>query len=232
MRPWRRIVDLTHPITPEIPIWPGGPRPGFAELATLDEHGYRLRQVTLGEHTGTHLGTAAHLHADGLTVEQLQAGELLVPAVVVDGRAQAAADPDYALSPDEMRAWETTHGRVPPGSVVLLATGWDARWPDPTAYLNRDDRGRMHFPGFAPETVAWLVNARAVRGLGIDTPGIDPGRDEALQSNRRLLRGRRFHLENLTRLTELPPRDVWLLIGVLPLAGGTGSPARVLALIP
>ncbi len=232
MIPWRRVVDLSHPITSDIPIWPGDPRPAFADLATTEENGYALRGVTLGEHTGTHLGTAAHLQPGGLTVDRLRPEDLLAPAVVIDARAQAAADPDFALSVADVHRWEAAHGRVPTGSVVLMATGWDARWPDPTAYFNPDDQGQMHFPGFAPEAVAWLVTERHVRGLGIDTPGIDPGRDTALQSNRALLHERRFHLENLTRLDELPPTGLWLFIGALPLVGGTGSPARVLALIP
>ncbi|MCD6288935.1 MAG: cyclase family protein [Anaerolineae bacterium] len=231
MRPWRRIVDLTHPISPEIPIWPGDPRPAFATLATVAEQGYNLRRVTIGEHTGTHIGVAAHLRVDGLTLDRLGADELVLPAVVLDVRRQVENDPDFALSIAEVQAWEAAHGLVPRRCVVLMATGWDARWPDEVAYLNADECGVMHFPGFAADTVSWLVEQRQVAGLGIDTPGIDPGRDAALQSNHRLLRGRRFHLENLTRLCDLPPTRVWLFIGALPLVGGSGSPARVLALV-
>jgi len=228
---WHRVVDLTHPITSEIPIWPGDPRPAFVTLATMTEQGYQLRRVEIGEHSGTHLGVAGHMQAAGITVDQLRAEELISPAIVVDVRAQVVADPDFALSVAHIQAWEAEYGDVPSDCVVLLATGWDARWTDPKAYLNVDDQGVMHFPGFAPETVRWLVEERHVRGLGTDTPGIDPGYESAFEGNRYLLRERRFHLENLARLTELPPTGVWLFIGALPWAGGTGSPARVLALI-
>jgi kynurenine formamidase len=175
---------------------------------------------------------AAHLQSDGLTVDGLDAGELVTPAAVVDVRLQVAANADYALSLDEMTRWEARHGRILAESVVLLVTGWEARWPDEAAYLNCDAEGVMHFPGFSPQTVQWLVDERGVRGLGIDTPGIDPGCDTAFRSNQQLLQGRRFHLENLARLDRLPPTGAWLFIGALPLVGGTGSPARVIAFVP
>lgn len=229
---WRRVIDLSHPLSPQIPIWPGDPRPAFVTLATTLEQGYALQQIVLGEHSGTHLGCARHLQEDGLTVEQLRAEELVVPAVVVDGRAQAIDDPDWMLSPAEMSEWEQQHGRIAAGSAILLLTGWDRRWSDADAYFNYDERGTMHYPGFAPKTVAWLVEERAICGLGSDTPGIDPGRDQTLASNRPLLQKRRWHLENLTRLDELPPTGAWLFIGALPIIGGAGSPARVLALVP
>ncbi len=232
MKWWRHVVDLSHPISPEIPVWPGDPRPAFTTLATIAGHGYALSEIHIGEHTGTHVGTAAHLQPGGVTVDQLEPEDLIVPAAVLNVSERALSDPDFTLSVEDVRAWEARHGRVPPDSLVLMATGWDARWPDPTAYLNADDQGVMHFPGFAPQTVTWLVDERRVRGLGIDTPGIDPGRDAGLQSNRRLLRGRHIHLENLTRLTGLPPLGAWVIIGALPWVGRTGSPARVLALIP
>lgn len=229
---WHRVIDLSHPLSPQIPVWPGDPRPAFVTLATMLEQGYALQQIVLGEHSGTHLGCARHLQEDGLTVEQLTGEELVAPAVVLDVRAQAIKDPDWALPIATVLEWEQQHGRIAEGRAILLLTGWDRRWPDADAYFNCDEGGTMHYPGFAPETVAWLVDERAICGLGSDAAGIDPGRDQTLASNRLLLQKRRWHLENLARLDELPPTGAWLVIGALPIVGGTGSPARVLALIP
>lgn len=229
---WHRVIDLSHPLSSQIPIWPGDPRPAFVPLATTPEQGYALQQIIMGEHSGTHLGCARHLREDGLAVDQLAAEELVVPAVVLDVRAQAVADPDWTLLPATVIEWEQQHGRIAAGSAILLLTGWGRRWPDADAYFNCDEGGTMHYPGFALEAVAWLVDERAICGLGSDTAGIDPGRDQTLASNRLLLQKRRWHLENLARLDELPPTGAWLVIGALPIVGGTGSPARVLALIP
>jgi kynurenine formamidase len=76
------------------------------------------------------------------------------------------------------------------------------------------------------------VEERGVLGLGIDTAGIDGGASQTLEANRILLDNGRFHLENLTNLERLPARGAWLFIGALPLVGGSGSPARVLAWLP
>jgi len=224
------IVDLTHPVSPAVPHWPGDPPTCFEDWAAMSEQGFFLRRLSLGEHTGTHIGVAAHLRDGGLTLESLPADHLIRPAVVVDWRA--GASPDALLTPAELYRWEEEHGRVPAGSVLLLCTGWSRFWPDAGRYLGADADGVLHFPGISPEAVRWLVEERGILGLGIDTAGIDGGASQTLEANRILLDNGRFHLENLTNLERLPARGAWLFIGALPLVGGSGSPARVLAWLP
>lgn len=223
------VVDLTHPIAAEMPHWPGDPPTVLEAWASLPAQGYRLGRLCIGEHTGTHIGTAAHIREDGMTLEQLPAEHLICPAVVLDWRGRASAEPDALLSTEEIARWEAEHGPVPAGSVFLLCTGWSRFWPDTERYLGLDTAGALHFPGFSPAAVRFLVQERRVRGLGIDTAGIDGGAGQTLEANRILLGDARFHLENLTNLEHLPPTGAWLFIGALPVAGAAGSPARVLA---
>ncbi len=225
-------MDLTQTLRPAMPIWPGDPPVEFAAWARLESEGYALRRVAFGEHSGTHLGAPAHLDLNGLTVEHVPADCLIRPACVIDFRQAAARDADADLCVADIEQWEAQYGRIAAGAVVLLATGWDQRWGDPRAYLNMDDAGRLHFPGFSGAAAAFLVEQRHVLGLGIDTAGVDGGVDEGLSANRALLRGKRFHLENLTHLEQLPATGAVLFIGVLPIAGGSGAPARVLAWMP
>jgi kynurenine formamidase len=230
--PAGRVIDLSHPITAGMPHWPGDPRTEVAPAADYASDGYRLLRLTLGEHSGTHLGTAAHFHPDGGTVDQLPPDHLVRPAVVFDAAAEAALNPDYRLSAATVLRWEAIHGPVPSGAIALLATGWDRRWPDPAAYFNPDAAGRFHFPGFGPDAAMLLVGQRGVVALGTDTHGVDAGSDAGLTVNRLLLRGTRYHLENLRNVTELPPVGAVLVVGVIAAEGGTGGPARVLALVP
>jgi len=227
-----RIVDLTHAISADAPVWPGDPATEIMSWATIETQGYSLRRICTGEHSGTHIGMPAHLAPGGLTVDRLPPGQLIRPCVVIDIRSAVGQDPDTTLTVENLEAWESRHDRVPAGSVVLLCTGWSSRWPDPGAYFNADSAGALHFPGFGVDAVRFLVEDRDIAGLGIDTSGIDPGIDGTLAANRLLSRGRRFHLENLTNLDQLPVTGVWLFIGALPVADGGGAPARVLALIP
>ncbi len=226
------VVDLTHPITPDMPHWPGDPPTTLETWAALPVQGYRLGRLCIGEHSGTHIGTAAHVRRDGITLEQIPPEQLIRPAVVLDWRERAGAKPDALLTPAEIFRWEAENGRVPAGSVFLLCTGWSRWWPDASRYLGLDAAGGLHFPGLSPSTVRFLVEERDIVGLGIDTAGIDGGASQTLEANRILLDNARFHLENLTNLEHLPPKGAWLFIGALPLVGAGGSPARVLAWLP
>ncbi|MGQ9516244.1 MAG: cyclase family protein [Anaerolineae bacterium] len=226
------MVDLTHPLTADMPHWPGDPPTAFDICATISRQGFYLRRLCIGEHTGTHIGVAAHIHEGGMTLEHMPPERLICPAVMLDWRGRAGADPDALLALSDLAEWEQEHGLVPAGSVFLLCTGWSRFWPDAERYLGQDAAGILHFPGFSSEAVRFLVEARGVQGLGIDTAGIDGGASQALEANRILLGNGRFHLENLANLERLPPKGAWLFIGALPLVGAGGSPARVLAWCP
>ena len=108
----------------------------------------------------------------------------------------------------------------------------DARRPDPDRFLNQDGAGRMHFPGFSLEAAEYFVAERSVAGLGIDTHGVDGGLDASCAVSRRALERPRAVLENLANLGRLPPRGAMVFVGALPIVGGAGSPAAVLAINP
>lgn len=216
-RPTPRSVDLSHVVRQDLPLPPGEP-PLRLERGPSGE----LRALSIGARTGTLLRVAAAPHAEPISVEQLAPQDLIVPAVMIDARDQAQDNPAYALSPAEVVAWEQAHGPIPPGSLVLLATGWDMRWGDPAAYLNLDQSGRPVVPGFSPAAAALLLDERQVAGLGLDAPvtALAPAAGHSLL------------LENLTSLEQLPPTGATLLIGALKLQAATSSPARVMALLP
>jgi kynurenine formamidase len=227
-----RVVDLSHLLHPAMPRWPGDPPPEFVEVAQIQRDGYYLRRFSLGEHSGTHLNAPISFYEGGLSVDSYPASSLVAPAVVLDARAAAAANPDYALSLADVLAWEGSHGVIPPGSLALLYTGWQAKWDRPQEFLGLDDQGVTHFPGFSLAAARFLLAERAVAGLGTDTPGVEPGQDAGFAVNRLVLEQPRLVLENLANLDQLPPTGAVLIIGRLRLQGGSGSPASVLALVP
>ena len=227
-----RIVDLTHPLSDQMPLWPGDPPPEFTDWANTSRDGYFLRRFSLSEHAGTHLTAPAGFYPDGKTVDEYKAKELVKPAVVMDVRQHCRANPDYALTAADLTAWESRHRRVPADSVVLLFTGWADRWANPQDYLGTDENGRLHFPGFGIDAAAFLVNQRSVSGLGTDTAGVEPGIDVSFFASRLVLSQPRIILENLTNIHQLPPTGSVLVIGLLRLVGGSGSPAAVIAFVP
>lgn len=227
-----RIISLSHPITPAMPRWPGDPEVEFATAATRERDGYFLRRFSLGEHSGTHVNAPLSFYPDGAAIDEYPPETWVVPAAVIDVRRPCAADPDYCLSRSDVEQWEARIGPVPAGSCVLLHSGWSSRWQNGNAYINLDNQGIPHYPGISPEAAHYLMEIRNAAGLGADTPGVDAGVDSGFSINRLVLERPRIVLENLTRLDQLPATGATLVIGVLPLAGGSGSPAAVTAFIP
>lgn len=227
-----RIVDLSHVISTDIPLWPGDPPVELEPVAQFDTDGYYLRRFSIGEHSATHMNAPNSFHEGGVGIDAYSPESLVVPAVVIDVREQAAADPDHAVSLDDIAAWEAVHGPVPAGAVVIAYTGWQEKWTHATAFFNEDAEGGMHFPGFAGETTAFLLSERGIAGVGIDTHGVDPGQDEEYATNTQVLAGNGIVLENLTNLDQLPATGATLVIGILRLYEGSGTPASVLAFVP
>ena len=228
---FRRVVDLTHPIRPGIPIWPGDPPVQFETAASIPAQGYFLRRFSMGEHSGTHVSTPSAFFDQGAGPDSIPPEALVAPAVVIDATSRAGEYPDYALGVDALIEWERGHGEIPPGSMILLLTGWGRYWNDPERFINLEADGLMHTPGFSREAVTFLLEERAAAGIGIDTHGVDPGIDTGLDASRAALRRNALVLECLNNLDQLPATGATLVIGRLPLVGGSGSPACVLALV-
>ncbi|MBW4682886.1 MAG: cyclase family protein [Microcoleus vaginatus WJT46-NPBG5] len=220
---YSRVIHLSHGINPQIPQWPNDPPVEFEPAAELDKDGYYLRRFSMGEHSATHINAPNSFHADGVGIDAYSAESLVVSAVVINIRTQSTTNPDYALTIADVLAWEQQHGKILAGSVVLLYTGWLEKWLNPVAFLNE-----MHFPGFAAETTRFLLDERQIAGVGIDTHGVD-GSDTTFATNRQVLKRQGIVLENLTNLDRLPPTGTTLVIGILRLREGSGSPAAVMA---
>jgi kynurenine formamidase len=199
-------------------------------VSELEADGSFGRVLRTPEHAGTHMDAPAHFVAGGRTVDAIAAAELVVEAAVIDAREACERDPDHAVGADEIEAFESEHGRLPRGGAVLLCTGWDRHREDPARMLGGDQADDLRFPGFAASAGA-LLTERGVAGLGIDTVSVDAGAATSYPVHHTTLPADLWHLEGLVNLDRLPARGATIVIGVLPLAGGSGAPARVLALV-
>ena len=227
-----RVVDLSRTVHPKIPVWPGDPSVELEDVAHIAGDGFFLRRFSMGEHTATHMNSPASFHADGETIDAYLPESLVAPAVVIDVREETQADSDYALTIGAVKAWENIYGPIPAGSVVLLHTGWQEKWDSPCCYLGLDQHGHMSFPGFGVEAACYLLSERGAAGLGIDTHGLEPGASEGFPVNSLALEQPRLALENLANLDRLPPTGAIIVIGIIRLEGGSGSPVSVLAFLP
>jgi kynurenine formamidase len=227
-----RVVDLTYAINDKLPAWPGDGHVFEAKVtATAEKDGYFTRSFWMLEHYGTHMDAPAHFPPGKLTVDEIPATHLFGPAVVIDVRDEAAKDADYRLTTARVEKWEVAHGKIPQGAIVLLRTGWAARWPDQARYRNMDAQGVMHFPGYSVEAAKVLI-ARGAVGLGIDTLSIDYGPSKDFEVHRLDLPANLYNLENLASLDALPESGAFVIAAPIKLEGGSGGACRVLALLP
>jgi kynurenine formamidase len=226
-----QIIDLTQPISSSMTTWPGDPQTEIEPIAVINDHGYFLNRLAIGEHTGTHIGAPLHIISGGRDVSDIEPNYLITPAVKITISPLACENPDYLLRYEDIIGWENIHGTITKGSVVLVETGWSKFWTSPNEYFGYNG-DTMHFPGISSKAAKFLVETRRAVGLGIDSAGLDGGQCEDLLVNRIFLKAGAFHLENLTHLDVIPETGAIIFIGALPIIGGSGSPCRVLLLKP
>jgi kynurenine formamidase len=226
-----RIIDLSYSINDKLVAWPGDPKVFEAKVnGTIEKDGYFTRSFWMLEHYGTHLDAPAHFPPGKTTVEKIAPEKFFGPAVVLDVRAEAEKNADYQLSPTVIEAWEKRNGRIPPGAIVILRTGWASRWPDVQRYRNTDAKGEMHFPGFSVDAAKILLE-RKISGLGCDTLSIDPGNSKDFPVHHLVLGDEVYQLENLRDLSALPEMGAFLVVAPIKLEGGSGGAVRVFALV-
>jgi kynurenine formamidase len=234
-----KVVDLTHALDEKTLFWPTETKPFALERVAWGETPggffYASNRFCTPEHGGTHLDAPIHFGEGRRTADQVPVGQLVAPAVVIDVAARAAANADYRLTRADVEAWEAKHGRVPPGAIVLLRTGWSERWPDRLRYFGDatiGDASKLHFPSYGADAAELLVAARRVGALGVDTASIDPGDSRDFPVHRLAAAAEVPGLENLTGLEQLPPTGAWIVALPAKIGGGSGAPLRAIALLP
>jgi kynurenine formamidase len=241
-----RIVDLTQTLSPEFPQIVLPPEMGQAwpfrieETSRYDERGpaWYWNNFSCSEHTGTHFDAPIHwisgMHLPNASTDTIPPAHFIAAACVLDCSREAAADPDFLLTLDYLHNWEKQHGRIPPGAWILMRTDWSKR-TDPVAYQNLDETGQ-HTPGPDPAAVRFLVDERRVLGFGSEAIGTDAGQAFHLKPpypcHYYMHGSGRYGLQCLTNLDLLPATGSIVIAAPLKIKQGSGSPLRVLALVP
>lgn len=232
------VVDLTHSFDASAVYWPTA-EPFQLEVVsegTTDSGWYAAKSFCAAEHGGTHLDAPVHFAEGRRGAAEIPLEDLIGEAVVVDVAVAASANPDYLIEVRDLEAWETAHGPIPTGAIVLLRTGWGDRWPDREQYLGTSARGvdavrDLHFPGLSEEGARWLVG-RGIRAVGIDTASIDRGQSTDFRAHRVLAAADVPIFENVAALDRVHLEGAWIVALPMKIAGGTGGPLRIVALQP
>lgn len=228
----KRYRDLTHVFRADFPIYGDPPTfvsPTRTTVVEVDPDGFYGQEWTFWEHAGTHVDAPGHFVAGGRRSPQLRPQELIVPIVVIDISGRVASNPDAVVTPDDLRAFERRHGRIPRRALVAMYSGWESRVGDAAAFRNADASGVFHFPGFGKAAVDWLLARRGITAIGVDTLSLDHGPSTSFDVHLTLLGADKYGIESLANLKRIPPRGATAYVGLVPWEEGSGGPCRVIA---
>jgi kynurenine formamidase len=226
------VVDLTHALseeTPYIPV-PGVTFPfKKTAIATISRNGVAAYRWEIHEHLGTQIDAPSHFFDDALSLERLPVASLVAPLVVIDVSTRVASNADTSLTVADIETWERRHGRIPRQAAVFMTSGWGIRIGNAKAFVNRDDSGAMHFPGFSAEAATFLARSRDVAGIGVDTLSLDPGLDTTYAAHKAWLVTGKWGVELVANLSDVPPSGATVFVGATKVTGATGGPVRLIA---
>ena len=240
------VVDLTQPLNAETPIIqlppPLANTPGFTShlISNFDDDGpaWYWNWVEVGEHVGTHFDAPCHWISgrDLPCVDDLEASEFIGPAVVIDVTAEVEANPDFVATRETIENWEAEHGQIPSNAWVILYTGCASRGQDAAAYFNADSSGVPHYPGFGLESATFLATERDILGVGTEAVGTDAAvgatSDPPFPNHFTMHGAGKYGLTQLTNVNLLPTTGAVVIATPLKIERGSGSPVRVIALVP
>ncbi|MGQ0540504.1 MAG: cyclase family protein [Blastocatellia bacterium] len=238
--PTGQWIDLSHDFSDETIYWVTAEP--FRRTTVFDgktEGGYYYSAYNFSgaEHGGTHIDSPVHFAEGKKTVDQIGLDQLIGEGVKIDLSSKAAANRDYEITIDDIKAWETTNGKIPEWSIILFQMGFASRWPDKKSYLGTDQKGPdavkdLHFPGLHPDTAKWLVENRKFKAVGIDTASIDRGQSTTFGSHVALMKNDIPAFENVANLDKLPSKGFHIIALPMKIKGGSGGPLRIAGFVP
>ncbi|MBX2853723.1 MAG: cyclase family protein [Rhodobacteraceae bacterium] len=226
----QQVLDLTHTVSPEFPTYFGAPGISMEQKFKFEDNGFNLFEMTVNEHTGTHIDAPLHFSADGQSVDEIPIENLVCPLAVIDIREKAASEKEAQVTPDDVKAWISANGEIAEGACVAMLSGWAAH-VGTDKYRGADAEGTQHYPAFHVEAAQMLIEETGAVGMASDTLSLDVGSSKTFDTHYAWLPTNRWGLENVANLDAVPASGATLVVGAPKHKGGTGGPSRVLALV-
>ena len=212
----KKYLDLTHRIEQDMPVFPGDPPPEIREVTTLGKDIYTVQSIRFNNHIGTHLDGPSHFIEGGMTVDEIPLESLIGRAVILDFTHKGKND---LITKEDLQAHEYL---IPPGSRVLIKTGWDVNFTSEAYFEN--------FPCLTREAAEYLVHI-SIRLLGTDTPSPSPLDDPGQTIHQSLLAAGIVILESLKNLSLIDRNQCQIIVLPLPIKDFSGAPCRVVAVL-
>ena len=225
-----KFVDLSHEFSPETPHWSGFPA---MEMSTLFDYsdGFRVHQFNVVSQYGTHVDAPLHFVPGRKGLHEIDVEEMILPLAVVDVTDKVKDNVDYAVTVEDIKAFEAEYGQIPEKAFVAIRTDWSHREDKD----NYDAEGNKHYPGWSVDAVDFLVEERNVRAIGHETSDTDPAvvaASEGFLAEIAILKHDRYQVELMINLSEVPPTGGIIFVMAPKVKDGPGFPVRCIAVCP
>ena len=229
----KQFVDLTHSFGPLTPVWKGfGPAtfsaasdPATGRPYTIEKDGFRVFFYSIVGQYGTHVDPPAHFDPGGKTMDQIPLKQMILPLVVFDMTPMLKTDPNHALSVEDVKAWEHSHGRVPAGSFAAVRTDMYKDWD-----TNQERFKRAPFPAWSLDAIRFLYEQRGIVANGHESMDTDATDD--LKSEAWVLKHGHWQIEVMANLDKVPATGALIVVTWPKPEHGLGFPARAFAILP
>src|SRR3954471_17091962 len=227
-----RYIDLTHTITPNMPVWKGfGPatfmptvNPLTAQPYTYTADGFEATHYDIAtDQFGTQLDPPAHWAPEYPAIDELPATFAVRPLVVINIVDQLKKKPDYHLQVSDIEAWEKENGRVPEGSVVMVRSDWSKKWTTDAAKAKAPAADPV-FPGVSLRAIQFLPLKRHILFHGHEP--LDTDTTPTLEGESWLMHHGYTQAEGVDNLEQVPETGCLVNIGFPKFGGGLGGYAR------
>ena len=225
------VVDMSHKLSPDFPTFFGVPGISMEQPFNFADHGFNLMNLTINEHTATHIDAPLHFSADGASVDEIPVSDLVVPLCKIDIAAKAEGNADAQVTPDDLKAWIAANGEIPEKACIAMYSGWAEKSGSAADYVGDAGDGVKHFPGFHIEATQMLLEETTAVAMAVDTLSLDHGPSPDFATHYAWLPAGRYGIENMAGLANVPEAGATLVVGAPNHPGGTGGPARIFAMV-
>ena len=234
-----RLVELSHSMNNDSPFWAGIPAGSVKLGEVVFDWGNPMLECQIQTFQfpgqfGTHVDFPGHFVKDAPLSEAFGAESMMFPLCVIDITDKVAQDVHYAVTPEDIKAYEAKYGPIPDGAFVALRTDWSKHWPDMNALSGIAEDGSENFPGWSLDALKYIYEVRSAAANGHEALDTDASAEAAkagdLACERYVLEQGKLQVEVLCNLDQVAPAGAILFAAWPRFEGATGLPCRVWAL--
>ena len=211
-----KIIDLTHTVTNDMTIFPGGEQPDNHVISTVAVNGWKETRLHMNSHNGTHMDAPAHVLEDGTTLDKIDVVNFVGMAALVDCTSVGEGE-EIGLE-----LIEKNKDIIANAEFIIFKTNWSKYW--------NSDKYLGEYPIISDEVVDFIISSKK-KGIAFDTISVDPINSSTLPKHHKILSNNILVFENLTNLDAV---DNYLFVFcALPLKfeNADGAPIRAIAMI-